>query len=50
MIIMQTADAEKAKNHIVSKGLSKVIYEHPGKDSITVQYHPKGIKGPYKPP
>lgn len=45
MIIMQTEDAEKAKKHITSKGLGKVIYEHAMEDSMLVQYHPKGIKG-----
>ena len=45
MIIMQTADAAKRKEYIESKGLAKVIYTNKGKDSMTVQYHPKGIRG-----
>lgn len=47
MIIMQTIDAKKRKEHIESKGLAKVIYTHESKGSYGVQYHPKGILGPY---
>ena len=47
MIIMQHPDAKKRREYIESKGLAKVIYSHEGNDSVTVQYHPKGIKGSY---
>ena len=45
MLIMQHPDAQKRREYIESKGLAKVIWSHPGKDSMAVQYHPKGIKG-----
>ena len=47
MIIMQTGDAKKRKEYIESKGLAKVIFTHETKDSMTVQYHPKGIPGKF---
>jgi hypothetical protein len=47
MIIMQTGDAKKRKEYIESKGLAKVIFTHETKDSMTVQYHPKGIPGAF---
>ncbi|KAH4070375.1 hypothetical protein HBH50_098090 [Parastagonospora nodorum] len=45
MIIMQTEDAKKQRDHIKSKGLAKVIFEHEHGDAVCVQYHPKGIRG-----
>ncbi|KAF2193873.1 hypothetical protein K469DRAFT_548688 [Zopfia rhizophila CBS 207.26] len=45
MIIMQTADAKRRREYIESKGLGKVIFSYDHKDSVCVQYHPKGIKG-----
>ena len=47
MIIMQTEDAEKRRQYIESKGLSKVITSQAHGDTVFVQYHPKGIKGMY---
>ena len=45
MIIMQTEDALARKSYIESAGLAKTIFNHRTKDSVCVQYHPKGIKG-----
>lgn len=45
MIIMQTEDATKRREHIEAQGLSKVIFSHESSSSVCVQYHPKGIKG-----
>ena len=45
MLIMQTSDAQKRRQYIESKGLARVIWSHEGKDSVAVQYHPKGIRG-----
>lgn len=45
MIIMQTDDAKKRREHIESKKLSKVIFEHKHDDVVCIQYHPKGIMG-----
>ena len=45
MIIMQHPDAQKRREYIEKKGLAKVIWSHKSKESIAVQYHPKGIKG-----
>lgn len=45
MIIMQTDDAKKRREHIESQGLARVIFYHEHNDAICVQYHPKGIKG-----
>jgi hypothetical protein len=45
MIIMQTEDAKRRKDHIEEKGLAKVIFGHEDGDVVCVQYHPKGIKG-----
>jgi hypothetical protein len=45
MIIMQTVDALIRKSYIESNGLVKVIFRHELKDSVCVQYHPKGFKG-----
>ncbi|RYN46519.1 hypothetical protein AA0114_g8309 [Alternaria tenuissima] len=45
MIIMQTEDAKKRREHIEAKGLSRVIFEHDLGDSVCIQYHPRGIKG-----
>jgi F420-dependent methylenetetrahydromethanopterin dehydrogenase len=45
MIIMQTEDAKKRREHIEAKGLSRVIFEQSFADSVCIQYHPKGIKG-----
>ena len=45
MLIMQHPDAQKRREYIEQKALAKVIYSHEGKDSVMVQYHPKGIKG-----
>jgi hypothetical protein len=48
MIIMQTEDAKKRREHIKSKGLAKVIFGHEHGDVVCVQYHPKGIKGRFR--
>ena len=48
MIIMQTLDAAKQKQHILSSNLGSVIFEHEHDDALCVQYHPKGIKGRLK--
>ncbi|PSN74043.1 hypothetical protein BS50DRAFT_595526 [Corynespora cassiicola Philippines] len=45
MIIMQTEDAKKRREHIESEGLAKVIWGYEHGDTVCVQYHPKGIKG-----
>jgi hypothetical protein len=45
MIIMQTEDAKKRREHIESNGRAKVIFKHEHGDAVCVQYHPKGIKG-----
>ena len=45
MLIMQTEDAAKRREYIESKQLAKVIWSHETEDSVSVQYHPKGIKG-----
>ena len=45
MIIMQHPDAKYRKEFIEKRNLAKVIYNHETEDSVTVQYHPKGIKG-----
>ncbi|KAH7069552.1 hypothetical protein BKA63DRAFT_421404 [Paraphoma chrysanthemicola] len=45
MIIMQTEDARKRREHIEAKSLSKVIWGYDHGDVVCVQYHPKGIKG-----
>jgi hypothetical protein len=45
MIIMQTEDAKKRREHIEAAGLSKVIFEHEHLDAVCIQYHPRGIKG-----
>jgi hypothetical protein len=45
MIIMQTEDAKKRREHIEAKGLSKVIFEHEHQDAICIQYNPRGVKG-----
>ena len=47
MIIMQTEDAKKRREHIEAKGLSRVIFEHDLGDSVCIQYHPRGIKGKF---
>jgi hypothetical protein len=47
MIIMQTEDAKKRREHIEAKGLSRVIFEHDFEDSVCIQYHPRGIKGKF---
>jgi hypothetical protein len=45
MIIMQTEDARKRRDNIISNGLGKVIMEYDHGDTVCVQYHPKGVKG-----
>lgn len=45
MIIMQTENAKKRRDHIEAKGLAKVILSQEHDDVVFVQYHPKGIKG-----
>jgi len=47
MIIMQTMDAAARKKHIQENKLGKVIFDHEadGRESICVQYHPKGVPG-----
>jgi hypothetical protein len=45
MIIMQTEDAKKRREHIEAEGLAKVITSQEHDDVVFVQYHPKGIKG-----
>jgi hypothetical protein len=45
MIIMQTEDANKRREHIEAKALAKVILRQEHGDVTFVQYHPKGIKG-----
>jgi len=45
MIIMQTEDARARRKYIEEKKLAKVIWTHDGKESVAVQYHPRGIKG-----
>ncbi|KAF2123533.1 hypothetical protein P153DRAFT_303653 [Dothidotthia symphoricarpi CBS 119687] len=45
MVIMQTVDAKKRREHIEARGLAKVIFEHDHGDAVCVQYHPKGVKG-----
>lgn len=45
MIIMQTEDARKRREHIEANGLAKVIFGYEHNDAVCVQYHPKGIKG-----
>ena len=45
MIIMQTVDALARESYIESNGLAKIIFRHELKDSVCVQYHPKGLKG-----
>ncbi|KAG9187151.1 hypothetical protein G6011_05022 [Alternaria panax] len=45
MIIMQTEDAKKRREHIEAKSLARVIFEHDLEDSVCIQYHPKGIRG-----
>ncbi|KIW07617.1 hypothetical protein, variant 3 [Verruconis gallopava] len=45
MIIMQNLNAQKRRQYIESKKLSKVIFEHVHDDVTCIQYHPKGIKG-----
>jgi hypothetical protein len=47
MIIMQTEDAKKRREHIEAKGLSRAIFEHDLGDSVCIQYHPRGIKGKF---
>jgi hypothetical protein len=49
MIIMQTENAKKRRDHIKSKGLAKVIFEHEHGDAVCVQYHPRGIRGRFSP-
>lgn len=49
MIIMQTEDAKKRRDHIEAEGLAKVIFSQEHDDIILVQYHPKGIKGVFAP-
>ena len=49
MIIMQTEDAKKRRDHIKSKDLAKVVFEHEHGDAVCVQYHPKGIRGRFSP-
>ena len=48
MIIMQHPDAQQRRELIESRGLAKVIYSNKYEDGVTVQYHPKGIKGLYR--
>ncbi|EOA88309.1 uncharacterized protein SETTUDRAFT_107956 [Exserohilum turcica Et28A] len=45
MIIMQTEDAEKRRDHIKANNLARVIFEQQHEDAVCVQYHPKDIKG-----
>ncbi|RAQ99458.1 hypothetical protein DDE82_008233 [Stemphylium lycopersici] len=45
MVIMQTEDARKRREHIQANDLAKVVFEHEDEDSVCIQYHPKGIKG-----
>ncbi|KAI8931559.1 hypothetical protein NX059_011214 [Plenodomus lindquistii] len=45
MIIMQTENAQKRREHIEAQNLAKTIFTHQLSDSVCIQYHPKGIKG-----
>ncbi|KAK7185931.1 hypothetical protein DPSP01_009919 [Paraphaeosphaeria sporulosa] len=45
MIIMQTEDAKKRREHIEANQLSKVIWGYENDDVACVQYHPKGLQG-----
>ncbi|KAH7109296.1 hypothetical protein B0J11DRAFT_545239 [Dendryphion nanum] len=45
MIIMQAEDAQKRRDYIESRGLSKSIWGYAHDDIVCVQYHPRGIKG-----
>lgn len=47
MVIMQTEDAKKRREHIQANDLAKVIFEHEYEDSVCIQYHPKGFKGTF---
>lgn len=47
MIIMQTEDAEKRRDHIKANNLARVIFEQQHEDAVCVQYHPKDIKGAF---
>jgi hypothetical protein len=47
---MQTLDAPARRKYIESKKLAKVIFSHELEESICIQYHPKGIKGPFLTP
>ncbi|KAF2849603.1 hypothetical protein T440DRAFT_452502 [Plenodomus tracheiphilus IPT5] len=45
MIIMQTEDARRRREHIEAQRLARIIFSHERGDSVCIQYHPKGIKG-----
>lgn len=45
MIIMQTEDAKKRREHIETTGRARVIWGYEHDDITCVQYHPKGISG-----
>jgi hypothetical protein len=45
MMIMQTSDAASRRTYLETNNLLKVIFSHESKDSICIQYHPKGIPG-----
>jgi hypothetical protein len=47
MIIMQTEDARKRREYIEAKDSAKVITSLEHDDVVSVQYHPKGIKGAF---
>jgi hypothetical protein len=45
MIIMQTEDAKKRRQHIEETGRARAIWGYEHEDVTCVQYHPKGIRG-----
>ena len=45
MIIMQTEDAKKRREHIEATGRARVIWGYEHEQTTCVQYHPKGIRG-----
>jgi hypothetical protein len=45
MIIMQTEDAKRRREHIEATGRARVIWGYEHEHTTCVQYHPKGIRG-----
>jgi hypothetical protein len=45
MIIMQTEDAKKRREHIKTTGRGRVIWGYENEHVTCVMYHPKGIRG-----